>query len=159
MSPNVGGMTIDFLADYPEAVPLLARWFHTEWSEFDGRSKAAIEAQLKDNLHADSIPTTFVARSESEIVGTVSLDLFDLPLFEHLSPWLSSLYVLPRFRGAGIGTALVRHAQLFAWERALSPLHLWTAGPTRLYERCGWTVVERATYNSRPITLMRFQDG
>jgi GNAT superfamily N-acetyltransferase len=121
-------MTIRPLADSPDAVPLLARWFHREWHDFDGRSLADIEEQLAENLTRDSIPITFLAQSGSELVGTVSLDLSDLPAFDHFSPWLASLYVLPSARGVGIGTALVRHAQKFATSRGVKRIHLWTPG-------------------------------
>src|SRR5262249_12413251 len=94
------------LANFPDAVPRLARWFHNEWHDFDGRSIAAITAELTENFTRDSIPITFVAQSGSELIGTVSLDLTDLPAFDHLSPWLASLYVRSAARGAGIGTAL-----------------------------------------------------
>jgi GNAT superfamily N-acetyltransferase len=149
-------VTIRPLADVPEAIPLLARWFYTEWHSYDGRSLAAIEAQLVQNLARDSIPITFVAQSGSALVGTVSLDLSDLPLFDHLSHWLTSLYVLPAVRGAGIGSALVHHAQKFATSLGIKPLYLWTPGSARIYESCGWTVSRRTMYNSRPITLMSF---
>jgi hypothetical protein len=84
-----GRVIIRPLADMPEAIPLLARWFYAEWHDFDGRSLASIEAQLVENLARDSIPITFLAQSGSELVGTASLDLSDLPLFEHLSHWLT----------------------------------------------------------------------
>jgi GNAT superfamily N-acetyltransferase len=144
------------LADNPEAVSLLARWFHGEWHIFDGRSVPTIEAQLAENLCRDSIPITFLAKCRSEVVGTVSLDLSDLAPFDHLSPWLASLYVLPAARGTGIGTALMYHAQQFATSHGIARLYLWTPGATRLYEKCGWEVSQRTEYNSHPITLMHF---
>ena len=137
-------------------MPLLAAWFYAEWHGFDGRSQANIKAQLTENLGRDCIPITFLAHAGSEIVGTVSLDLSDLPSFDYLSPWLASLYVLPAARKTGIGTALVRHAQQFATSRGIMRLFLWSPGSTCVYEKCGWTVSERMHYNSRPITLMRF---
>ena len=149
--------TIRPLADNPEAVPLLARWFYAEWHSFDGRSRSTIEAQLTENFHRDCIPITFLAMSGCEVVGTVSLDLSDLPPFDHLSPWLASLYVIPEARGAGIGTALICHAQQYAASRQINQLYLWTPGATSLYEKCGWTVLNRAHYHTRPITLMRFR--
>lgn len=151
---NRESMTIRPLADFPERVPILARWFHAEWHDFDGRALPAIESQLCENLNRDRIPITFLALSGSELVGTVSLDLVDLPSFDHLSPWLASLYVLPEARRRGIGTALVQHAQRFALANAISPLYLWTSESTRLYEKCGWTILQRSTYNSHPVTLM-----
>ena len=148
-------MTISPLADLPTSISLLAGWFHREWSTFDGRSVKMIEAQLAENLSRDSLPITFLAIQESNLIGTVSLDLSDLPSHDHLSPWLASLFVVPGARGRGNGTALIRHAQEFARSHCTGRLYLWTPGPTRMYERCGWIEIERTFYGSRPITIMR----
>ena len=53
-------MTIRPLADVPESIEILARWFHKEWHAFDGRSADLIAAQLAENLNRDSAPITFV---------------------------------------------------------------------------------------------------
>jgi GNAT superfamily N-acetyltransferase len=149
-------LTICPLADAPEAIPLLAMWVHEEWSDFDARSEESIQAQLAENLNRDHIPITFVAVQQAIVCGTVSLDLADLPSYDHLSPWLASLYVVPAARGKGIGNALVRQVQKFAKSHGFGTLHLWTPGSTRLYESCGWTLSQRTTYRSRTISLMRF---
>jgi len=146
------------LAEVPEALEILAHWLYNEWHEFDGRSKELIEVQLAGNLNRDVVPITFVAQSDAQLLGTISVDVSDLPPFDYLSPWVASLYVVPTARGAGIGHALVRHAQQFATSLGFSPIYLWTAGSTRLYECCGWVAFERSTYNSKPITLMRFSN-
>jgi GNAT superfamily N-acetyltransferase len=131
---------------------------HDEWHAFDGRSIELIEAQLAENLNREVIPISFVAQADAQLLGTISIDISDLPSFDYVSPWVASLYVLPAARGAGIGRALVRHAQQFATSRGFGPLYLWTPGSTRLYERCGWTIFERSTYNSKPISVMRFSN-
>src|SRR6185436_10503819 len=102
------------LADVPAAIQTLARWFHGEWHSFDGRCIETIQAQLTDNLNRECVPITFVACKGTAILGTASLDDSDLPGFDHLSPWLSSLYVETAVRSSGIGSALVRHVQQFA---------------------------------------------
>ena len=109
-------------------------------------------------LNRDSIPITFVAYRNSDLIGSVSLDLSDLPLFDHLSPWLASLYVQTPFRGQGVGRALVHHLQSFALSRGIGRLYLWTAGSTQFYERCGWVEFASATHRSRPIKLMHFSN-
>jgi len=142
------------LADRPDAVGLLAEWFCTEWNTFDGRSRREIEAQLRGNLSRDALPITFVALSGADVIGTVSLDASDLPAYDHLSPWLACLYVVPSQRRAGVGQLLVRHAVAFARERQVSSLFLWSPGSTRLYEKCGWRILRTDVYGGRPITLM-----
>jgi predicted N-acetyltransferase YhbS len=148
-------MRICPLADRPDAIPLLAGWFHSEWSSFDGRSVTMVEAQLAENLKRESIPITFLALVGATVIGTVSLDESDLPSHYHLSPWLASLFVAPEARERGIATALVRYALDFAALQKIPSLYLWTPGPTRLYERCRWIEIERTEYASCPITVMR----
>src|SRR5437867_9547360 len=153
---SVPPMIISPLADIPDAIQTLAKWFYDEWHAFDGRSIEFIAAQLSENLNRDSMPITFVAHRNSELLGSVSLDLSDLPPYDYLSPWLASLYVHAPFRGKGVGRALVRHLQHFAVSRGIGPIYLWTPGCTRLYERCGWVEFASATYGFQPIKLMRF---
>src|SRR5689334_1119157 len=150
-------MKIVPLAQQPEAVSLLARWFYAEWHGVDGRSMTGIEAQLKENLSPNSIPITFIAKVATKIVGTVSIDVSDLPSLDSLTPWLASLYVVQRCRGQGIGTALLLHAQQFAQRKDISRLYLWTLGAPRFYEHLGWRVLRHTTCNSRPITVMHLQ--
>src|SRR4051812_20450451 len=68
--------------------------------------------RLKLACHAepDSIPLTLVAAEGNEPVGSVSLVESDLTGWDHLTPWLASLYVRPDWRGQGIGKLLVGHA-------------------------------------------------
>ncbi len=101
-------MTISPLADLPDAIETLAQWFYDEWHAFDGRRMENIATQLSENLNRDVMPITFVAHRNRLPLGSVSLDRFDFPAFDYLSPWLSSLYVHPSFRGQGIGSSLVR---------------------------------------------------
>jgi N-acetylglutamate synthase and related acetyltransferases len=147
-------MQIRLLGDVPSAVPLLAEWFYAEWHDFDGRSRSEIEVLLRDNLSRDALPVTFVALDNAEVIGTVSLDTSDLPPYDHLSPWLASLYVVPSRRREGIGRALVEHLVAFALKRGISPLYLWTPGSTHLYEEWGWQILCCDVYSGRPITLM-----
>jgi len=149
-------MVIEPLADCAEAVPLLANWFCEEWP-YEGRSRREVERQLRENFHRDRVPITWVGRADAKIVGTVSLDLSDLPVpaYAQLSPWLASLYVIPSARGRGTGRALVNHLLDFARGLSISRVYLWTPGATGLYEKCGGKVFDRATYAGRAITLMQ----
>jgi GNAT superfamily N-acetyltransferase len=150
-------MQIRLLGEVPSAIPVLAGWFFAEWHEFDGRSRSEIEVLLRHNLSGDALPVTFVALDNTAVIGTVTLDVSDLPHYDHLTPWLASLYVVPSRRRAGIGRALIKHLVTFALERALSPVYLWTPGSTRLYEECGWRVHCSDNYSGRPITIMRLE--
>ena len=149
-------MLIEPLASCPEVIPTLAQWFCDEWP-YEERSRSEAEAQLRENLNRDRLPITWVSRDNGQVIGTVSLDLSDLPLADYaqLSPWLASLYVVPSARGRGVGRALVNHLLDFARCRSISAMYLWTPGSTTLYEKCGWKVLGTATYAGHPITVMQ----
>lgn len=147
-------MLISPLADIPEAIPTMAKWFYDEWHSFDGRSIDQITAQLSENLNRHSIPITFVAHQNHEILGTVSLDISDLPEFDSYSPWLASLYVHESHRSKGVASALVSHLKQFALSDGYTPLYLWTPGSISLYERFGWVEISRSTYIGKSITIM-----
>jgi len=143
------------LADDPEAIPTLAGWFHEAWSAFDGRSREEIAAQLRQNLQRQNPPITFLAIREKELIGTVSLDVADLPSHDHLTPWLASLYVIPTARGFGVASALITHLLTFARAQKLPLIYLWTPGANALYEKHGWRSIDTATCAGRAIQIMR----
>jgi len=147
---------IEPLASCPEVIPTLARWICDEWP-VEGRTHGEAETQLRENLNRDRLPITWVYRFGGEVVGTVSLDLSDLPLpgYAHLSPWLASLYVIPSARGHGAGHALVNHALEFARRLSISPVYLWTSGSTSMYEKRGWKGLGTDMYGGRRMTVMQ----
>ena len=151
-------MLISPLADIPEAIPTMAKWFYDEWHNYDGRSISQITAQLSENLNRNFIPITFVAHQSLEILGTISLDISDLPEFDSYSPWLASLYVHEAHRGRGVASALVSHLKQFALSGGYTPLYLWTLGSMSLYERFGWVEISRATYLGNAITIMMLKN-
>jgi predicted N-acetyltransferase YhbS len=145
---------IEPLADRPDAIRLLAEWFHAEWHVYDGRSRDEIERQLGNNLRRDALPITFIATAGAEVIGTVSLDESDLPSHDHLSPWLASLYVVPSHRRAGVARALINHLVAFADSKGIASIYLWTPGSTELYERFGWTRMESVLHGRSQIVIM-----
>ena len=67
------GMTIEFLADHPEALALLARWQHAEWGDLrEGDSIEARQARLQSYSNRDRIPLTVVARDASGALTSIA---------------------------------------------------------------------------------------
>lgn len=102
-------MEIAYLADHPEYINLLAEWFSTNWgTEEVGRTQEEWRNKLLKHLNTKNIPLTLLALKNKKCVGTASLVFHDLPSHNHLSPWLSCVYVTPECRNKGIGTYLVK---------------------------------------------------
>jgi len=145
-------MQIDYLADHFEAVPLLADWHHGEWKESTLEWTAA---ELRTHTLSGHIPTTLVAIDEGRVIGSTSLLTADLPGWEHLAPWVASVYVAPDCRGRGIGRALIARAVEEARQLGVPEVFLYTANKQGYYARLGWQTVEHAQYKGKKIVIMR----
>src|SRR3990170_1380318 len=97
------------------AAPLAALHVAEFGHLYDGRTWNAeiAERELREMAMPGSGDATWVAfagdgRAVDDVLGSVSMVASDdLPGFEHLTPWLASLFVTESARGAGVGGALV----------------------------------------------------
>lgn len=143
------------LADRPDAIPQLARWFHHEWGAVDGRPPIEIERQLCGNLGRGGVPMTWLAVEGETVIGTVSLDLHDLPGYDHLSPWLACLYVVESHRGRGIARQLVTKVMSEAQRIGLPAVYLWTWNLEAYYQSLGWKTQAMVPVAGQFASLMR----
>jgi len=149
-------MPIDYLADHMEFAPLLAVWHHAEWSAHyaDWPLPKAL-AELQTHTGRRQVPTTFVAIEEGRLLGSVSLLVADLDGWDHLSPWLASLFVIPERRGQGLGRQLVGRTIEEAASLGFPSLYLWTAGQRIYYERLKWECIATVPHEPVDIAVMR----
>ena len=143
------------LADRPDLIPTLARWFVDEWGDVDGRPLPQVEEQLRGNLGRDTVPMTWLAMEGDVLVGTISLDRHDLPGFDHLSPWLACLYVVREHRQRGIARRLVEHLIGHAQRIGVPVVYLWTWNLTSWYGTMGWRTIDHTEIAGHGITVMR----
>jgi N-acetylglutamate synthase-like GNAT family acetyltransferase len=147
-------MRIENLSDHLHHLDLLATWHQ---AQFGYLNPAVTLAQRMEKLaasaHNDSLPMTVVATSEGRLLGSASL----LPrtiTHQHLSPWLSSVYVADEHRNKGVGSALVQHIVQQAARLALEKVYLFTPNSEALYARLGWDVVEYAAFQGQHLAIM-----
>ncbi len=146
---------IEYLADHPEWLPVIASWIFEEWWRANpANSIAMVEGRLSEAMNRDKLPLTLIAFSGSTPVGTASLVRHDMESRKDLSPWLAAVYVLPAYRGNGIGSHLVRKAVERARELGIDTLYLFTSGKEELYSRLGWSVLERKDTGKEQLTIM-----
>lgn len=151
---------VEYLADHPAAAPLLAAWHHAEWAGLlPGWTPEHALAELRTHTGRRQVPTTLVALEGDSVLGSASLLAADLAGWEHLTPWLASVYVVPGRRRAGLGRLLVGRAAEVARDLGFPALFLWTAGQRGFYERMGWAAIAQARQGGAAVAVMRRELG
>jgi predicted N-acetyltransferase YhbS len=149
---------IEYLADHPGAIPVLASWLYQEWGyrSPDG-APSGMEEMLKSRLNRDRLPLALVALEGESPAGTVSLKVRELDSRPQYPYWLGSLYVPPEFRRRGIGSQLVLAAEQTAGNLGIERLYLYTrrAENEALYANLGWARVEELVYEDRSAVILR----
>ena len=148
-------MEIDYLADHPHFIPMLADWHHQEWAYLrEGDTVEARLERLRSECGHREIPTTVVAFDGPQLIGSAMIIPQDMDTHPHLTPWLASVFVAPAFRGQGIGATLVRRIMDEARALGVKRFYLYTPSAEDFYARLGWKVLERTTYGGKPAVVM-----
>ena len=155
--------TIVPLWGHRELAPLLAGWHHDEFGYlYDERiwNREIATLELEVMAERGSRDVTWIAfegatADEESLLGSISLiESDDLPGFERLSPWLASLYITSRARGAGLGTRLVECVMAEAAARGHAYVHLFTAGQDTYYLARGWRTIAEVDHRGERAVVM-----
>jgi len=150
-------MTIEYLADHPEAIPTLAEWQHAEWGHTRPCDTAEKRAgRLRNYSNRDRIPLTVVALEGTEVLGAASLIEHDMETRMELTPWLAGVFVGEAYRRRGIGAKLVRRIMAEAGKLKVPLLYLYTVHSERFYAGLGWALIERTSYLDHKIVIMTY---
>ena len=146
---------ISHLADVPFFLDELAALHAAEWkhlyADWDVQSA---RAEFLDQKADDSLPATLVLHEGMELVGSVSVVFGDCPARLDLDPWLASLYVVPQRRGLGHSLGLVQAGIERADAAGARRLHVFTESAEKLFQRCGFEILERTTLQDVPIKVL-----
>jgi predicted N-acetyltransferase YhbS len=146
---------IAYLNDHEALIPRLAQLHSDEWSHlylnWDATTAIAEFAVHQTN---GSIPATLIALRSGELVGSVSLIYDDLAGWEYLNPWLASLYVLPEYRGQGIGSQLVTAADELLVGGMADAAFLFTETREAFFTKLGWKWFAASSVFGNPVTVM-----
>ncbi len=143
--------------------PVLAGWHHHEWGHLyapEVWNHATAVRELEAMAEPGSSDRTWVAfrgrsRSAEAVLGSVSLVASDdLHGFDHLTPWLASMFVVPAARGRGVATALADALLAGARADGYEVVHLFTSGHERFWADRGWRVVAHVDAAGHPATVM-----
>jgi GNAT superfamily N-acetyltransferase len=148
-------MRIEYLADHPEVLPVLARWHHEQFGYLNpGGSLTRVEAHLRTHTGRRQVPTTVVALRGEEPLGSASLVASDMETRPEAGPWLASVYVAAPYREQGIGSALVKRIEAEAEALGFGAIYLYTPDKAAFYRRRGWSILDREHYRGTDVVVM-----
>lgn len=152
-------MTILPLAERPEAATLLARaYIELGFAHPADRTEEAVRARLLKGL-GPGLPATLVGYDGGVLVGTVTVSEQSIDARPDLGPWLSGLFVMPDYRGRGLGMVLIRAAEAAARARGINRLYAGTSTAASLFVRAGWVEADRLEYHGEPMVLFEWKAG
>ncbi|MGH9794559.1 MAG: GNAT family N-acetyltransferase [Candidatus Acidiferrales bacterium] len=147
-------MRIAYLADHPEAVPVLKEWFETEWADYYGPTGPGdAEQDLIAYSSREKLPVGLVAFCEGRLCGIAALKPDSIGTHTHLRPWAAAGLVTPRFRRRGIGASLVSALEDAARDLGYSTIYCGTSTAIGLLKRNGWELMERVRYNGENVSI------
>ena len=149
-------VVIRYLADCPQHIPVIATWIFDYWGKSYGFKSLQDQINaLSRRLYRNRIPLALVAFSGSRPVGTASLKIQEMPMRKQFYYWLGSVYVIPEFRGRGIGRSLVTRCETVAAEIGVTDLFLHTPDKQGFYRKLNWNSVEKCIYHDMSVVIMK----
>lgn len=150
-------MEFVYLADYPAALPIVAKWYYNEWGKQHGvDSVIKSEEILADYLNRDSIPLMILAMEEDEILGAVQLKYYEMDIYPNKEHWLGGVYVPAKHRGRKIAGKLVLFASNIAKFHGVDILFLQTEKMDGgFYKHLGWEPIEKINYRNKRVLVMK----
>jgi predicted N-acetyltransferase YhbS len=153
-------MKIDYLAEHPEFIPTLSKWFLREWRDFYGdKSWEVVAETFYERLNRSRLPLSLVAFEDGSPFGTISLLEESISTHKHLAPWLGGLYVCEEQRRHGIGRQLIEAGVGEARKLRIEQLFIGIRRAEDYYMKLGWKIAERTNYYAEDIIIMRLDLG
>ncbi|MCC2670136.1 MAG: family acetyltransferase [Armatimonadetes bacterium] len=157
MTPDTDdGIELMYLADRPEAVPVVARWYFDEWGYIEPETsyEQTVE-RLGRKLNRDRVPLTLLAVEGDAVLGAAALKIREMSIYPEREYWIGGVFVHPEARGRGIASALCRRLEGLARAFGIRELHLQTERlDGGLYGRLGWKEVEQIHYCGDEVLVM-----
>ena len=148
-------MRIEYLANNSALIPTVAAWQHEQFGYLSPATTLEQRAKrLRKATASDALPLTLIALSDCDIpMGSASLTQSTLT-HNHLTPWLSAVFVPKAHRGKGVASTLAARALAEASRLGFEKLYLFTPLNESLYFRLGWRTFDISQIRSVPVVLM-----
>jgi GNAT superfamily N-acetyltransferase len=129
---------IEFLADHHRLIPALENYFQSEWSEYYGpKASGSALSDVKFLCNKSKLPIGLIALKQGGFIGSVALR-HKSASHEKLSPWLTSLYVVPEARQQGVGTRLINAIEKLSMDLGYSKIFARSSTAVDLFIKNNW---------------------
>ncbi|WP_276497725.1 GNAT family N-acetyltransferase [Pontibacter litorisediminis] len=147
-------LEIRYLHEVPQHFDTVADWIYRQWWQKPGNTAEVVKMPLREHLQAQPLPAALVALDGEEPAGSVLLIESDgVDALPDLTPWLAALYVLPEYRGQGVGKQLVQALEQHAIQAGFCDLYLVATDRVSFYYELGWRVYTKLV-GKNGITIM-----
>ena len=149
-------ITIGFLADYLDTIPILIQWFRNQLPDYHAdMSDAKMEQDFLEDASHDRLPIRLVAFESNQLVGTITLRENNPEMPPELQPELGGLYVVESHRKQGIATELVRAGMQLAHQQGYETVFATTVVAAGILERLGWEFLKTVVHEDEKLSLYR----
>ena len=140
MSDN---LRIEFLQDNPDFFSVLAEFYKTEWKEYYGSGgQGDAFSEIESFCNKEKLPICLVALRGKVFLGSVALRQKSAS-HQHLSPWVTSLFVTPQERRKGIGTKLIEAVENLSVDLGFSKIYSRSATAVEFFRKMNWVLFDR----------------
>lgn len=147
---------IRFLADYPDTIPTLVKWFRAQWPDYyAAMSDEEMGKDFLEDASRDRLPIRLIAFESNELVGTIILRENGTETLPEFQPELGGLYVVESHRGHGIATELVRAGMNVALDQGYETVFATTVAAAGILERLGWDFIKTVIQQDGQTALYR----
>ena len=148
---------IVLLADYPEAVPVIAAGYEAQWDFWYGSGgKGNAKSDLLERSQKCALPLCLVAKRAEWFIGAIAIAANAITPRPNLNPCLVGLWVAPAHRKCGIGTALLNAAITKTAELGFERVYSTTTVIPALFARTGWTLIGKIPFKGEEHWLYAF---
>jgi GNAT superfamily N-acetyltransferase len=153
----MNALRFESLADRPDALPLLAKWYFSEWGHLNPASTPTrIAAKLSASMNRNAIPLVMLAVLGDEVIGSAELKYREMAIYPEKEHWLGGVFVAPQHRSKGVAAQLIDAVVNTARTLGVEVLHLQTERlDGGLYRKLGWQRTEQASYMGLEVLVMQ----
>ena len=133
---------------------LIANWYFSEWNIPIEKTIQRLQKVTTDNFQFQVITTlNDLPISTGGLYNHVVL-LDKEPRFKIYKNWLALVYTVPKQRQKGYGALICKYIQEHSKKMGVKKMYLFTDTAEGLYNRLGWTELERLQLGNRNVVVM-----